>query len=205
MRAFVAVELPAAVRDEVARRADAVSSDLPAARWVRRESLHLTLHFLGEVTPKAVERLAGPLGEACARTPVLTAGLAGGGCFPPRRPARVAWAGIGPVEPLCALQARVAAAVDRPLGLEPERRPFSPHVTVARCRRPWPRAAVERFERAFAGAVGGPFEVRSAALMESRLGPSGARYRRVAAYPLGGAAADGGAGNGKTGAAEDDR
>jgi 2'-5' RNA ligase len=192
VRAFVAFELPEAVRREAARRAAAVRDRLPAARWVRPEAIHLTLRFLGEVEPAQVARLSGPLAAAFAAAPPLTLALEGGGCYPPARPARVAWAGVRvgaaapDPEPLAALVGRIEAAAAACLGLEPERRPFSPHVTLARCRASWGRRDVEAFEAALAGPVGEPFAAGHGSLIESRLTPDGPRYATLETYPLGG-------------------
>jgi 2'-5' RNA ligase len=122
---------------------------------------------------------------ASARAP-FTMALAGGGTFPPRRPARVAWIGVEAGPGLAALQAAVSAAAVEAVGYEPESRPYNPHITLARCPENWPRPAIETWTAAFAGPVGEPFPVSRAALFESRLSPGGARYRVVEAFPLNG-------------------
>lgn len=191
MRAFVAFELPEAVRREAVRRAGSVRVRLPDARWVRVDALHLTLRFLGVIDPDRVAALSEPLAAAFGALPPLTLALDGGGCYPPGRPARVAWAGVrvgegaGDPAPLLALQAAVERAAVDGLGLAPERRTFSPHVTLARCKRPWRAGDVERFAAAFAGPVGEPFRAERGVLIESRLTPEGARYRTVEEYALG--------------------
>ena len=195
MRAFVAFELPEAVRREAARRAEALRDRLPAARWVRPGAIHLTLRFLGEVEPGRLAVVSGPLATAFAGAPPLTLALDGGGCYPPGRPARVAWAGVRvggdrpDPAPLVALHGRIEQATEAYLGLEPVRRPFSPHVTLARCKRPWGRRDVEAFAAAFAGPVGEPFVAESGSLIESRLTPDGPRYRTIEEFPLGAGAA----------------
>jgi 2'-5' RNA ligase len=212
VRAFVALELPEPVRREAARRVAAVRERLPEARWVRPEALHLTLRFLGEVDPASLLALSAALAPAFAAAPRLLLALHGGGCYPPGRPARVAWtsvraaggrspdppgaADLGSADPpadgcgavpLPALQARVESAAVAALGVEPETRPFSPHVTLARAKRPWNRVEVETFGAALAGAVGEPFEVDHGSLIESRLSPEGSRYRTIETFPLGAA------------------
>lgn len=201
MRAFVALELPEPVRREATRRTEAVRDRLPAARWVHRDALHLTLRFLGEIDPGKVPALSAALTPAFAAAPRLVLALHGGDCFPPGRPARVAWTGVRVAEPavdagaedapLPALHARVEAASVAALGIEPQTiehqsRPFSPHVTLARCKRPWNRAEVETFAEALAGPVGEPFAVDHGSLIESRLSPEGSRYRTIETFPLGG-------------------
>jgi 2'-5' RNA ligase len=207
VRAFVAFELPEAVRREAARRAGALRDRLPAARWVRPEAIHLTLRFLGEIEEERVAELSGTLAAAFAAAPPLTLALHGGGCYPPARPARLAWAGVRvggdrpDPAPLVALHGRIEQAAAACLGLEPEHRSFSPHVTLARCKRPWGRREVEAFAAAFAGPVGEPFVAESGSLIESQLTPDGPRYRTIEAFPLGGGEA--GPANGAAGSASE--
>lgn len=184
MRLFVAIELPARLTERLARRVEGVRPELPPARWVPARNLHLTLRFLGEVEEGRVEPLAGSLAPAFAASPPLELELRDAGAFPPSRPARVVWVGLDGCRELVELQRRVAEAADRTLGLAPERRPYHPHLTLARCRRPWPRRAVERWSRALSGRLGDPFRVERGVLMRSRLGAGGARYSVIEAFPL---------------------
>ena len=186
MRLFVALRLPAAVLGALADRVAGLRSRLPPARWVPLDNLHLTLRFLGETNPDRVAGLGRALEQGLGCQPTLRLRLRDGGCFPPRRPARVAWVGFEPAPELARLQAVVAAAVEERLGLDPDRRPFHPHLTLARPRRPWPRAAVDRWSRAFAGPQGPAFDVAEVELMRSHLGPAGARHESLGGYPLSG-------------------
>jgi 2'-5' RNA ligase len=184
LRLFLAFDLPEEHRAEIGRRAGRVKKELPAARWVPAENLHLTLAFLGETEPERVEGLIGAVRPAFADFRPLELAVAGGGTFPPNRPARVAWVGIeGPPE-LMAVQRRVAGAATETLGLKPERRPFHPHVTLARPRRSWNRRASERFAGAFEGRVGEPFTVAEGVLYRSDLTPRGAIYTVVERFAL---------------------
>jgi RNA 2',3'-cyclic 3'-phosphodiesterase len=188
MRLFIALEIPEAVRREVARRVAGLRERLPRARWVDPEMMHLTLAFLGETAPDKVPALAAALREACAPHPSLALRLAGGGTFPPKRPARVAWIGVlgenRAPEDLAAVQAAIVGAAVEAIGFEPEERPFRAHVTLARCDPPWPRDAVEKLTAAFPGEIGQPFVADRIVLMESKLSPKGARYTVVEAFPL---------------------
>jgi 2'-5' RNA ligase len=186
VRLFVAIEIPEPVCREVKRRVAGLRDRLPRARWVDPEVLHLTLLFLGEVAAERVEGLATALRAAFAPVPPLGLRLRGAGTFPPGRPARVAWVGVeGPAE-LAALQAGAVAAAVTSAGHQPEERPYRPHITLARCQAPWPRAAVEKFVSALPGEIGPPFTAHRGVLIESKLSPRGARYREVAELPLGG-------------------
>lgn len=184
MRLFVAIEIPEPVRREIARRVAGLRDRLPRARWVDPEMIHLTLLFLGETPEDRVPALSAKLRDAFARHPLLDVRLYGGGTFPPRRPARVAWVGLEAPEELAAVQADAVAAAVEAVGFQPEDRPFRPHVTLARCDPGWPRDAAEKFANAFPGEVGPPFTVDRGVLMASKLSPRGARYTVVEAFPL---------------------
>lgn len=196
MRLFVALEVPEGPRRQVEARVRKVRRELPPARWVDLANAHLTLVFLGAIDDARVDGLAAELARACATHRPFTLRLAGGGTYPPRRPARVAWvgvdsgAGVAAGPELAALHAGVAAAAGAALReYEPEERPYHPHVTLARCPEPWSRSAAESFAAAFAGPLGEPFTAARAVLVESRLGPGGARHREVASLPFTGGGA----------------
>ncbi len=191
MRLFVAIEVPLALREELERRVRALRGELPKARWVRPEAMHLTLSFLGETDPELLPDLHRELAGAFAAGAPLTLRLHDVGAFPPRGKARVLWTGIAggggePCEELAALRSEVARAVFRAASVEPDKRRFHPHLTLARCRHPWPRSAVERFREGFGEPPSDAFTVSEGTLFESELHPSGARYRVVGTYPLGG-------------------
>lgn len=189
MRLFVALEIPDGVRREVEALMRAVERDLPAARWVRPEGLHLTLAFLGEVDRGRLTAILPALTAVFGAGSPFSLVAAGGGCFPPRRPARVAWVGLQGATPeddarLAALQAEVAASAAFAAGIEPERRPFHAHLTLARPVAPWPVPAVDRFQRAAERRFGPAFAVGEGVLMESELAPGGSRYRPVERFAI---------------------
>ncbi len=184
MRLFVALEIPEAVRRELARRMARLRDRLPRARWVDPELIHITLLFLGDTAADQVPPLAAALRAAFVKHEPLDLRLSGGGTFPPRRPARIGWVGMEAADDLAAIQADAAAAAVQAVGFTPEDRPFSPHVTLARCDSPWPLDAAGRFASAFPGEIGPPFRVDRGVLMESKLSPRGPRYKVVEAFPL---------------------
>ena len=186
MRLFVAIEVPEPPRRELRRRLDGLRDRLPRARWVDPENLHLSLLFLGETAEGDVPILAAKLREAFARCPPLDLRLSDGGTFPPGRPARVAWVGIEAPAELMTLQEGVTQAAVETLGFEPEKRPYHPHVTLARCPDPWRRDAVDKLKNALTGPIGPPFVADHGVLFESKLSPKGARYRAVELFPMAG-------------------
>ena len=94
MRLFVAVDLPATVKDELDHAVDALRPALPDAKWVPRDNVHLTVSFLGEVGDERVDGIGAALREGVAGTAPFAVRLAGSGAFPSPRRARVLWAGL---------------------------------------------------------------------------------------------------------------
>lgn len=194
MRSFLAIELPAAQAAALADRVGVLRPGLPPARWVVPENYHLTLFFLGEIDDSRAAAVAARLGRVFERHTAFALELEGGGCFPPRRPARVVWVGLAETSGRAALgelQADAAAALRELMGSDD--RSFHPHLTVARCRKPWPRPAAERWQAGVAepaGPIATSFEVREGVLLESaRLpagsaGPAGPSYRVLCRLPL---------------------
>jgi RNA 2',3'-cyclic 3'-phosphodiesterase len=129
MRLFIALDLPWPLRERLAM----LATGIPGARWVSRENLHLTLRFIGEVPPWRAEEIDLALHSLRGRGFTLT--LAGAGLF--ERSGRVTslYAGIERSPPLELLQSKIETALQR-AGLEPERRRFLPHVTLARMDQP---------------------------------------------------------------------
>ncbi len=180
----MAVELDGGVHEALARvQAELRQRPLPSLRWVRPDAIHLTLKFLGETAADKVPAIEAALRQALAGLSPLRVELGPLGTFGGRRP-RVLWIGVaGDVDRLKDLQARVERAL-RSLGFPREERPYSPHLTLARV--PPSGAIGPALEEALA-AVPPPqaaMDVREVSLMLSRLGPAGAAYERLAAFPL---------------------
>ncbi len=183
MRLFVALELPPAVREAAAEIQGRLKPTGAEVKWVRPESMHLTLKFLGEVRPDMVPALQEALEHACQGRRALELELSGCGAFPGRGRPRVVWLGVrGQVEELADLAGAVEESLAG-LGFAPERRPFRAHLTLGRVRqgRRGRRAPDTReLSRALAGLgswQGPAFRAATVALMQSTLTPQGAIYQ----------------------------
>ena len=174
-RLFVAIRPPEAIRD---RLIDAME-DSPELRWVGDEQLHLTLRFIGEVERPLADDIA--LALTRIRSAPFELHISGVGLFEQRSRGAL-WAGVQPREPVAALAAKVGRACVN-AGLEPERRAFHPHITLARWKRDSTAAANAFLERNRALASP-PFAVDRFILHESRLSRHGPYYEEVADYPL---------------------
>ncbi len=186
VRAFLAVPPDAGWSESARALVARIRPALPDASWTRPESWHLTLRFLGEVSPGLVSRFASAIGGGLERLQAGALSTEGSVVFPPRGPARVLGVELaedgGPG--VVAEVARRAEEAARGLDLPPERRPFRPHVTFARLRRPWPGEAVTRYRAETDGWSFPAWPVRSCVLYESRLAPEGAIYTPVASWAL---------------------
>ncbi len=129
MRLFIALDIDDAIRERIQRFMEGVRGFAPDARWVRPESLHVTLKFIGEKPPDAVESIKHAL--AAVKADPMQVTFRGYGFFPTPKAARVFWVGIESGPQLASL----AAAVDETtfaLGVPKEDHAFSPHLTLAR-------------------------------------------------------------------------
>jgi len=188
LRLFVAIDLPEDVRQSLGRlQTDLRRLDLSGLRWTRPEGVHLTLKFLGETPATSVAPIEGALARAVREVPSFRLALGAPGTFGGRRGPRVLWVDLeGELQPLQQLQ----SAVERELaavGVAPQEREFSPHLTLARVPQPPRSGLAERVAGALeaVAAPRGEIEVTEVVLMRSRLQAGGAVYSRVAVFPLG--------------------
>ena len=188
MRLFVAVELGEAVREAAASAIDHLRQDRAVRRlgprWVPADNLHITVRFIGhvpdETAPAVVEAVTLPI-----EMPHFSLTVAGCGAFPPSGPVRVIWLGLPEGgEGLAAIYDEMNERL-RPFGLEPEKRPFSAHLTLARVKDA-PRGASADARAALARVEVRPIScpVREATLFRSHLSPKGPRYEALARIPL---------------------
>ncbi|HEY0013889.1 MAG TPA: RNA 2',3'-cyclic phosphodiesterase [Allosphingosinicella sp.] len=175
-RLFVAIRPPSTIRSLLLAAMGGVSG----ARWQPDEQLHITLRFIGEVDRHQASDIHAALG-AIHQAPFEIA-VSGLGTFEVRGRPEVVWAGLAPHAPLAALHKKVDQALTR-AGVEPDRRAFHPHITLARLKR---TSGPVRELIAGAGGLSSPaFTVDAFALYESHLTPEGAVYSAIERYKLG--------------------
>jgi 2'-5' RNA ligase len=129
MRIFIALDIDDAIRERIQRFMEGVCGFAPDARWVRPESLHLTLKFIGEKPAPAVEEIKNAL--AAVQSERFDLSFRGYGFFPTLKSARVLWVGIESGPQLATLAKKIDDATSA-LGIPAEERAFSPHLTLAR-------------------------------------------------------------------------
>ena len=181
-RAFLALEVPAGIKERLAASQENLRRELPRARWTRPDGWHLTLKFLGEVAAPALDGLAAELAPVLRGLGAVNVRLGGTGFFPSAARPRVAWVGGAAEGVESVVEAAERAAEGA--GFPRERRPWSIHVTQARLKDRWPPAAVDRFLEWGEELDLEPFDCREVVLFKSDLQPGGAVYTALERLPL---------------------
>jgi len=188
VRTFIAIELSPQARACLAQAIQSMKDQgTQGVRRVRTEGLHLTLKFLGGITPPMVEKVTQALKGACRGVKSFDLALSQTGAFPNAERPRVLWIGLsGDLDPLTELQTRIESRMQR-LGFPAETRRFSPHVTLGRVRdntrTPERRRIGEAFGRIEVENVPS-WRVETVNLMKSTLMPTGAVYTVLAKISL---------------------
>ena len=193
MRIFIALDIDDAIRARIAVFLDGVRGFAPEARWVRPESLHVTLKFIGNKSIEEVEEIK----HALIRIPAAAIEISfrGYGFFPTPKAPRVFWIGVEAGPQLAAL-AKLVDEATAVLGVPREEHAFSPHLTLARRggsgspgwrKGDAPNQSFQRLQEKLAALPAPEFGTMSAReffLFESQLGPGGARYTKIARFGL---------------------
>jgi 2'-5' RNA ligase len=190
MRLFLGTELSTAVTTAAGAAADRLRLDIARAapqaklRWIPVENLHITLWFFGEVTEPQLDSLRRVLHGVDVSAFDLQ--VAGAGTFPSSGPPRVIWLGLPRGrDGLLAVYDRLRDRL-MPLGFEPENRPFSPHLTVARVKDVGRQeSAIIRSILAGSHVAAGSCRVDTVTIFRSRTSQHGAQYERLLRVPLG--------------------
>ncbi len=173
-RLFVAIRPPETVRVQLLD----LMEGMPDMRWQSDDQLHLTLRFIGEVERPVAEDLATALQHV--RFDRFSIALDDVGKFEKHRNGAL-WAGVTPKDQLKALNAKVERACQL-AGLEPDRRAYHPHITLAR----WKGRAhrLDAWLERHGGLTSAPWEAEEFILYESQLAREGAHYEALERFPL---------------------
>ena len=193
IRTFLAVELDEAVRARLAEAAAGAEAGRARVRLVAPENIHVTLNFLGDVEDAQVPAVCRTAERLAAAAEPFEFAVRGLRAVPPRGPVlRMLWAGVDDLSGgLGRLQARLEAALAE-MGFAPDRRPFRPHLTLARFKSPRGRRAptpgadairatfAARREQAF-----GTVAAEAVTVFSSELSPAGPTYAPLARAGIG--------------------
>ena len=190
MRLFVGVELDEALRTACAAAAQNLQQRLRdarvtlTARWVPEQNLHVTLWFLGNLDDDRASEVVRAL-RSDWDVSAFSITVSGAGSFPPQRPPSILWLGVSDGAAALAELHRELANRLVPLGFEPERRPYHPHISIARVKDA-DRAVPRKLGSILDAAASQPGSglIRSIALFQSHVSSAGARYVPLLRVPL---------------------
>jgi len=197
MRLFVALDIDDGIRDRIARFLDGVRGFAPEARWVRPESLHVTLKFIGEKSDDETDKIKRALQMITADD--FQMNIRGCGFFPGTRAPRVFWIGVEADAKLAFL----ATTIDERLAalsinIPKEEHPFNPHLTLARGAGASTAPSKHKVRREQSGGLRklqerlaalsapefGTMTAREFFLYQSQLSPGGSKYTKLAGFTL---------------------
>lgn len=194
MRLFVALDIDREIRERIAKFMSDVRGLAPSVRWVKPESLHVTLKFIGERPDPMVKDIENAMHGVFVVPFQLS--FRSGGFFPNEKSARVFWIGIQADASLAELAAQIERSLV-PLGVEPEKRAFSPHLTLARAgngsgapgrqKGDRPNRSFSALQAKLSTIPSPDFGTMNAAeffLYRSQLSSRGAQYMKIARFPL---------------------
>lgn len=184
-RVFCAVPLPGSLREQVIAHFNRVRDAVPDARasWSRADNIHLTLKFLGEISLLQCERLSEAASRSVEGFAPFKIVLESVGVFPPHGSPRVLWIGISDLEgKLGDLHARLEAESAK-AGFPKESRPFHPHLTIARLRKPQHAKALAAAHKQMDFE---PEEITVSELLviRSELSSAGSNYTTISRHPF---------------------
>jgi 2'-5' RNA ligase len=188
LRIFIAADIPPSLQQAIQQKVGLLRKTIGdrSVRWVPVQNMHLTLKFLGDVSPANVESLKEILRNEADSCPVFDITISRLGSFPNSKRPRVLFIGIQAPAQLEALQRGIDSATSR-LGYESEARPFSPHLTIGRVKETATASDLQKI-RGILDQVKidslGTAGVDSVHLYKSELKPGGSVYSKLYSAPL---------------------
>jgi RNA 2',3'-cyclic 3'-phosphodiesterase len=194
MRLFVALDIDDSIRDKISRFMEDLCGFAPEARWVRPESLHVTLKFIGEKPPEVVDQIKSSLNTIHVDS--FEINIRGYGFFPTTRAPRVFWIGVESDSRLSDLAAKADEKLSM-LDIPKDDHAFNPHLTLARGaggsgsprwrKEDRPNQNFQRLQEKIATHSQpefGKITAREFFLYQSQLSPRGSKYTKLAAFAL---------------------
>ena len=194
MRLFIALDIDDAIRHQISRFIDGVSGFAPEARWVKPESLHVTLKFIGEQPEPMVEQIKHAL--SAVKAAAMPIHFRGYRFFPTAKSPRFFWIGMEADPELSSLAATIDETTAT-LGIPKEDRAYSPHLTLARGsggsgsprwrKEDGPNRSFQHLQQKLAALPTPDFGTMTAHeffLYQSKLSPKGSTYTKLAGFKL---------------------
>ena len=188
IRAFIAVELPAELKSELAELEGQLKKNSPlVVKWVDPNNIHITLKFLGEISEDSIEELMLAIEESTQGIQPFKLEVREVGAFPNLERAQVLWVGVkGELDKITKLQKRIESNTEQ-LGFPRESRGFSPHLTLGRVRdeaRPNERQRLGKLLADTSFSALHNVDVNAVNLMKSQLTPTGPIYTCLGSVKL---------------------
>jgi len=190
LRAFIAVDIPPKIQQAIHQAISSLRGEVGALiRWVPPDNIHLTLKFLGDISPASVDAMIQMLRVEADSCPAFDVHIGGLGSFPSPKRARVIYIGIQAPAELEAMVRGIESA-SRRLGYESDasgERGFSPHLTIGRVNQKISAVEGQKIRRALEAAKIdslGTARVDSVQLYKSELKPTGSVYTKLFSAPL---------------------
>ena len=179
MRAFIAIELSAEIKDSLAQIQSHLKYSAADVKWIETGNIHLTLKFLGDITEENCEKIRSILDEIGRSTKPFQISIKNIGAFPNINYPRVIWVGLdkGTVESK-ALAENISEEMLK-IGFQKEPRPFAPHLTIGRVRSPKNKEALKEKIGTCQMPITKPQPISSIILFESKLSPKGPIYTKL--------------------------
>lgn len=185
IRAFLAFELPPAIKEQVRHVSEELKRSKMDVRWVRPENIHLTVVFLGNVREGDISAMAREIEHVSCGFHPFEICLKGIGIFPDRRRPRVLWVGYdGDIERMATLREVLYERL-MPFEIKEEKRQFKPHLTLGRFRNPGRRRTLlDDVIKQHEGLSSPSFKAGELVLFKSELRPQGPEYTKLYSWPM---------------------
>jgi len=188
LRTFIAVDFPIEIKAKIEEITTYFRTQLPSnvIKWVDANNMHLTLKFMGETTANQLEPIKRAMQQVVTTFPIFEIAIENLGMYPNAKKPRVIWLGISGEENLISLHKKLDLAL-KEIGIQPERRPFSPHLTVGRVRRsvdPESVIIVGKTLSEFKVSTLGRVKINELIYYQSELTPQGPNYTILQSTPL---------------------
>ncbi len=188
LRTFIALDFPEAILQKADKIISYFKGKTPprALRWVAIDNLHLTIKFLGDVPENNIDQIKSTIIQTVKRIPPCQISVRGFGMYPDARRPRVVWLGIDHDAGIINLHDALDGALTS-INIKPEKRPFSPHLTIARVS----RRADEKVVKSIGATLSkfkvdslGSMTIQEVVLYKSDLTPKGPIYAKLLSAPL---------------------
>jgi 2'-5' RNA ligase len=185
IRSFLAIELPKEIIGRLSEIQDNLKTSGSQVKWVKPESIHLTLKFFGNIEEKTVDDISQVLKKVTAKISAFDLDIKEIGVFPNMSRPRVIWVGVESSGRTLDILYKETESSLKKMGFEPEEREFRAHLTLGRVKSlKDKRQLIEQVEK-LKGCEVGSFRVENLFLFKSDLRPTGAVYTKLRAFDLG--------------------